>query len=138
MSDRDDETKDSTRLAIALLKQQQDEEKIEKLEKRVSKLEKSVFAAQIGSAVIIGVGLALALALYLLVQKTKVGALVRAGASNREMSQVMGVDIARLFTLVFGLGAALCAVAGGLLGPLLAFERLLPMGVQLAVARRAP
>jgi branched-chain amino acid transport system permease protein len=71
---------------------------------------------------IIGVGLALALALYLLVQKTRVGALVRAGASNREMSSAMGVNVARLFTLVFGLGAALCAVAGSLLGPLLAVQ----------------
>ncbi len=52
-----DEVRDSTRLAISLLKQEQDEDKIRELEKRVSKLEKSVFAAQIGSAVIIGVGL---------------------------------------------------------------------------------
>ena len=72
--------------------------------------------------VIIGVGLSLALGLYLLVQKTRVGALVRAGATNREMSRAMGVDVARLFTLVFGLGAALCAVAGALLGPLLAVQ----------------
>ena len=72
--------------------------------------------------VIIAVGLLLALGLYLLVQKTRIGALVRAGASNREMSLVMGVNIERLFTLVFGLGAALCAVAGGLLGPLLAVQ----------------
>ena len=71
---------------------------------------------------IIGVGLGLAIALYLLVQKTRVGALVRAGASNREMSSAMGVNVARLFTLVFGLGAALCAVAGSLLGPLLAVQ----------------
>lgn len=71
---------------------------------------------------IIGVGLALALGLYLLVQKTRVGALVRAGAANREMSMAMGVNVPRLFTLVFGLGAALCAVAGALLGPLLAVQ----------------
>jgi branched-chain amino acid transport system permease protein len=71
---------------------------------------------------ILGVGLLLALGLYLLVQKTRLGALVRAGASNREMSLVMGVDIGRLFTLVFGIGAALCAVAGALLGPLLAVQ----------------
>ena len=56
---------------------------------------------------ILGVGLLLALLLYLLVQKTRLGALVRAGASNREMSTAMGVDITRLFTLVFGIGAAL-------------------------------
>jgi branched-chain amino acid transport system permease protein len=71
---------------------------------------------------IIGVGLAIALLLYLLVQKTRIGALVRAGASNREMSSAMGVNVGRLFTLVFGLGAALCAVAGSLLGPLLAVQ----------------
>ena len=50
------------------------------------------------------------------------GALVRAGASNREMATAMGVDITRLFTIVFGIGAALCAVAGALLGPLLAVQ----------------
>ena len=71
---------------------------------------------------IIGVGLVIALLLYLLVQKSRVGALVRAGASNREMSSAMGVNVGRLFTLVFGLGAALCAVAGSLLGPLLAVQ----------------
>ncbi|MBL8334961.1 MAG: branched-chain amino acid ABC transporter permease [Rubrivivax sp.] len=71
---------------------------------------------------IIGVGLGLALVLFLLVQKTRLGALVRAGAANREMSSAMGVNVARLFTAVFGLGAALCAVAGALLGPLLAVQ----------------
>ncbi|MCW5622989.1 MAG: branched-chain amino acid ABC transporter permease [Burkholderiales bacterium] len=72
--------------------------------------------------VIIAVGLAVALSLYLLVAKTRVGTLVRAGASNREMALAMGVDVKRLFTLVFGVGAALCALAGAMLGPLLAVE----------------
>jgi branched-chain amino acid transport system permease protein len=72
--------------------------------------------------VIIAVGLALALLLYLLVARTRMGALVRAGASNREMAMAMGVDIRRLFTVVFGIGAALCAVAGAMLGPLLAVQ----------------
>lgn len=71
---------------------------------------------------IIGVGLLIALGLYFLVARTKVGALVRAGASNREMALAMGVNIKALFTAVFGLGAALCAVAGALLGPLLAVQ----------------
>nr|WP_290428161.1 branched-chain amino acid ABC transporter permease [Ramlibacter cellulosilyticus] len=71
---------------------------------------------------IIGVGLVLAVLLYLLVQQTRIGALVRAGASNRRMSAAMGVDVPRLFTAVFGFGAALCAVAGCLLGPLLAVQ----------------
>jgi branched-chain amino acid transport system permease protein len=72
--------------------------------------------------VIIGVGLAVAAFLFLLVNRTRVGMLVRAGASNREMALAMGVDIRRLFTVVFGVGAALCAVAGALLGPLLAVQ----------------
>ena len=71
---------------------------------------------------IIGVGLAVALLLYLLVTRTRVGMWVRAGASNRAMATAMGVNIQRLFTLVFGFGAALCAVAGSLLGPLLAVQ----------------
>jgi len=72
--------------------------------------------------VIIGVGLALALFLYLVVTQTRMGAWVRAGASNRDMAMAMGINIQRLFTMVFGLGAAMCAVAGAMLGPLLAVQ----------------
>ena len=72
--------------------------------------------------VIIAVGLAVALLLYFLVAKTKVGMLVRAGASNREMALAMGVNIKALFTAVFGVGAALCALAGAMLAPLLAVQ----------------
>jgi branched-chain amino acid transport system permease protein len=72
--------------------------------------------------VVIGVGLAMALFLYLLVTRTRAGMWVRAGASDREMAEVMGVDTRTLFTLVFAIGAALCAVAGALLGPLLAVQ----------------
>src|SRR5256885_11542392 len=43
-------------------------------------------------------------------------------SSNREMALAMGVDIPRLFTLLFGVGAGLCAVAGALLGPLFAVQ----------------
>jgi len=71
---------------------------------------------------IIGIGLAVALLLYLLVTRTRLGMQVRAGASNREMALAMGVDVQRLFTGVFAIGAGLCAVAGGLLGPLLAVQ----------------
>jgi branched-chain amino acid transport system permease protein len=71
---------------------------------------------------IIGVGAAVAAFLYVLVARTRIGMLVRAGASNREMALAMGVDIRLLFTLLFGVGAGLCAVAGALLGPLLAVQ----------------
>ena len=72
--------------------------------------------------VIIAVGLAVAVLLFLLVTKTRMGMLVRAGASNREMALAMGVNIRGLFTAVFGVGAALCALAGAMLGPLLAVQ----------------
>jgi branched-chain amino acid transport system permease protein len=71
---------------------------------------------------IIGVGLAVAALLYILVTRTRVGMLVRAGASNREMATAMGVDIRRLFTVVFAIGAALCGLAGAMLGPILAVQ----------------
>jgi branched-chain amino acid transport system permease protein len=71
---------------------------------------------------IIGVGFAVAVLLYILVTKTRTGMLVRAGASNREMATAMGVNIKALFTVVFGVGAALCAIAGAMLGPILAVQ----------------
>jgi len=71
---------------------------------------------------IVVVGVAAAAALYWLVAKTRLGMWVRAGASNREMAQAMGVDVQRLFTFLFAIGAALCALAGALLGPLLAVQ----------------
>ncbi len=71
---------------------------------------------------VIGVGLAVAVLLYLLVGRTRVGMWVRAGASNREMAAAMGIDVKLLFTAVFGVGAALCAIAGAMLGPLLAVQ----------------
>ena len=72
--------------------------------------------------VVIGVGLAVAILLYFIVAKTRIGMRVRAGASNREMATAMGVDIKRLFTMVFGFGCALCAVAGAMLGPIFAVQ----------------
>jgi branched-chain amino acid transport system permease protein len=72
--------------------------------------------------VIIAVGLAVAALLYFAVTRTKTGMLVRAGASNREMAIAMGVNIKRLFTIVFGFGAGLCAIAGAMLGPILAVQ----------------
>ena len=71
---------------------------------------------------ILAVGLVIAVLMYTLVAKTRLGALVRAGASNRVMTEAMGIDVKRLFTMVFGIGAGLCAVAGAMLGPLLAVQ----------------
>jgi branched-chain amino acid transport system permease protein len=72
--------------------------------------------------VIIGVGLLVAVLLYVLVSHTRLGMLVRAGASNREMARAMGVRVSLVFTIVFAIGAALCALAGAMLGPLFAVQ----------------
>jgi branched-chain amino acid transport system permease protein len=71
---------------------------------------------------IIATGIAVAALLYFVVARTRLGMLVRAGASNREMATAMGINIKLVFTLLFAFGAALCAVAGGLLGTILAVQ----------------
>ena len=64
------------------------------------------------------IGLAVAASMALLITRTRLGAMIRAGASNREMLQVMGVNVRALFALVFALGGALAGLAGTLMGPL--------------------
>jgi branched-chain amino acid transport system permease protein len=71
---------------------------------------------------IIVVALAVAALLYLLVMRTRIGMLIRAGASNREMVGALGVNIKLLFTLVFGLGAALAGLAGLMQAPILTVQ----------------
>jgi branched-chain amino acid transport system permease protein len=68
--------------------------------------------------VIILATLAVALFLYILVMRTRIGMLIRAGASNREMVGALGVNIKLLYTLVFGLGAALAGFAGMIQAPI--------------------
>lgn len=63
-------------------------------------------------------GLLVALGLYLLVNHTRLGMIVRAGASNRRMAEFMGVRVDRVFSFVFILGAGLAALAGALMGPI--------------------
>ncbi len=72
--------------------------------------------------VIILTTLAVALLLYLLVMRTRIGMLIRAGASNREMVGALGVNIKLLYTLVFGLGAALAGLAGLMQAPILTVQ----------------
>ncbi len=67
---------------------------------------------------VIAVGLAVAAGLYFLVARTRIGMLIRAGASNRTMVDALGIDIKLVFTLVFGLGAALAGLAGVMAGPI--------------------
>lgn len=67
---------------------------------------------------IIGAGLAAAAGLFWLVNYTRLGMLIRAGASNRTMVSALGIDIQTLFALVFALGAMLAGLAGMLIAPI--------------------
>ena len=72
--------------------------------------------------VIIGSGLAVAVGLYVLVGHTRVGMLVRAGATNAPLVSALGINISRLFMLVFGFGAMLAGFAGVMIAPILSVE----------------
>src|SRR3989344_4168584 len=72
--------------------------------------------------VVLGAGVLVAGLLYLLVNHSRVGMLVRAGASDRWMAELMGVRVKRVFSGIFLLGAALAALAGALMGPIMAVQ----------------
>ncbi len=67
---------------------------------------------------IIATGLATAAGLFWLVNYTRLGMLIRAGASNRTMVSALGIDIELLFALVFALGAMMAGLAGMLIAPI--------------------
>lgn len=80
---------------------------------------------------VIVAGIAVALLLRHVITHTRVGMLIRAGATHREMVGALGVNITLLFTAVFALGAMLAGLAGGLAGPMLAIE--VGMGEQILI-----
>jgi len=82
-------------------------------------------------ALIIAVGLLVAALLWALVTRTRLGMLIRAGASNRTMVAALGVNVRLLFTVVFGIGAALAGLAGLMAGPIYAVQP--GMGEQILI-----
>jgi branched-chain amino acid transport system permease protein len=68
---------------------------------------------------IILVGLLVAVFLYILISKTRIGMLIRAGASNRTMTGILGVNIRLIYTIIFAVGSALAGLAGIMSGPIL-------------------
>jgi branched-chain amino acid transport system permease protein len=72
--------------------------------------------------VVLGVGLAVAVLLWYVVTRTRLGMLIRAGASNRTMVAALGINIRLLYTVVFGFGAALAGLAGLMAGPIYAVQ----------------
>ena len=77
------------------------------------------------------VGLAVAVGLWQFIARTRTGMLIRAGADKREMVEALGVDISKLFTLVFALGALLAGLAGVMVGPIRSVQ--IGMGEQVLI-----
>ena len=71
---------------------------------------------------IIAVGLIVAVFLFLLINKTNLGIQIRAGQSDREMISALGINIAKLYSVIFALGAALAGLAGALVGTIQSVE----------------
>lgn len=67
---------------------------------------------------VIVIGSVVALGLYLLIEHTRYGLIIRAGTLDDEMVQTLGINIDRVFTVMFGLGVALAGIGGVVAGPL--------------------
>jgi branched-chain amino acid transport system permease protein len=68
--------------------------------------------------VISGICLVLAVGLYFLIQRTRLGMMIRAGSHDRDMVQALGIDINRLYSTVFAIGVVMAALAGMLAAPI--------------------
>ena len=82
---------------------------------------------------IILVGIAVAVLLWVLVTRTRLGMRIRAGATNRTMISALGVNIRLLYTLVFGVGAALAGLAGAMAGPIYSVQPGMGEGILIQV-----
>jgi branched-chain amino acid transport system permease protein len=69
--------------------------------------------------VLVGVAIVAAIALYVLMDRTRLGAMIRAGVDDRQMARAVGIPVSRLFTIVFCLGTGIAGAAGVLGGPIL-------------------
>ncbi len=76
-------------------------------------------------------GLAMAVALWLLIERTRLGAIIRAGVFDAEMAAGLGINIQRVFTGVFAFGAALAGLSGVIAGPIQSAQP--PMGATILV-----
>jgi branched-chain amino acid transport system permease protein len=68
---------------------------------------------------VVGIAVLVALALYLLMDRTRLGAMIRAGVDDPEMASAVGIPVSKLFTTVFCLGAALAGAGGVIGGPIM-------------------
>ena len=69
--------------------------------------------------VVIGIAIVTAIALYVLMERTRLGAMIRAGVDDMQMARAVGIPVSRLFTTVFCIGAGLAGAGGIIGGPIL-------------------
>jgi branched-chain amino acid transport system permease protein len=69
--------------------------------------------------VLVGCAVGAAIALYFLMERTRLGAMIRAGVDDRQMARAVGIPVSNLFTIVFCLGAGIAGAGGVLGGPIL-------------------
>ena len=79
------------------------------------------------SVVLIAIGSAIALGLWLGVERTRMGAQIRAAVDNRRMAESLGINIDRLFTVTFALGSGMAALGGGLGAEFLGLDPQYPL-----------
>jgi branched-chain amino acid transport system permease protein len=87
---------------------------------------------------IIVIAVVIAVALWLLLDRTRIGAMIRAGVDDPDMARVVGIRVSQLFTLVFALGAGLAGFAGIIGGPILSVypgldQDMLPLALVVVI-----
>ena len=87
---------------------------------------------------VIAIAVVFALALWLMLERTRLGAMIRAGVDDPQMARVVGIRVSELFTIVFGLGAALAAFAGVMAAPYLSVypgidSEMLPLALLVVI-----
>jgi branched-chain amino acid transport system permease protein len=87
---------------------------------------------------IIVIAVIVAIALWLLLERTRLGAMIRAGVDDPDMARVVGIRVSQLFTIVFALGAGLAAFAGIIGGPILSVypgldQDMLPLALVVVI-----
>ena len=78
---------------------------------------------------VLGIGAVISVLFWLMLKKTRLGLIIRAGTHDRQIAGAFGIDISKYFTLVFGFGVALAAVAGVVLSPIVSVNPQMGDGI---------
>jgi branched-chain amino acid transport system permease protein len=95
-------------------------------------------AAPLYRLAIIAIAMVFAIALWLMLERTRLGAMIRAGVDDPQMARVVGIRVSQLFTIVFGLGAGLAGFAGVIGSPILSVypgldQDMLPLALVVVI-----